>query len=131
MLPVISFYRSFLLSLVFFAGCLSGDSGLPKTGEVTGKVTVGGAPASKLTVTFESEGGQAAFGTTDENGLYELISVGGVKGAELGANTVRIETTLEAPAPAGYKDPIPPKFNSESTLKVTVEAGENTHNFDL
>ncbi|HBJ38011.1 MAG TPA: hypothetical protein DDZ51_25295 [Planctomycetaceae bacterium] len=120
-----------LASIVCVTGCFSSSTELPNTAKVNGTVTVAGSPARNLSITFESEGGQAAFGVTDDSGNYELTAAAGTKGAEIGVNTVRIETMLDAPAPAGYKDPIPAKYNKESTLKVTVEAGENTHNFDL
>lgn len=115
---------------VSLAGC-TGGSDLPKTGAVTGTVTLDGQPAAKCSVTFESDSGQVAFGQTDDAGRYELQFRDGVRGAVVGSNKVRIETTLEAPAPAGYKDPIPAKYNTQTTLQVNVQAGENTHNFDL
>lgn len=104
---------------------------LPPLGTVTGKVTLDGQPVTNATVTFQSTNGQSAYGNTDASGNYELKFRSGATGAEVGSNTVRIETILDAPPPVGYKDPIPAKYNSQTTLKVDVQAGENTHNFEL
>lgn len=123
-----------LIGLVFaltFVGCTNGPQDLPDLGTVTGTVTMDGEPLPNASVEFISASGQVASGTTDASGKYELAYVGGSKGAEIGENTVRITTVLDAPAPPGYKDPIPAKYNEASELKVTVEAGKNTHDFAL
>lgn len=112
-------------------GCGGGDTKLPPLGMVTGKVTLDGNPVTNATVNFESANGQIAFGNTDASGNYELKFRSGLKGAEVGMNTVRIETILDAPPPAGYKDPIPAKYNSQSTLQKSVQAGKNTYDFEL
>ena len=121
-----------LVLTMFVAGCSNAPSSdLPDLAPVTGTVTMGGEPLSGASVEFQSANGQAASGTTDANGKYELIYSGEAKGAEVGKNTVRITTVLDFPAPADYQDPIPAKYNQSSELEVTVEPGENTHDFDL
>ncbi len=120
-----------LALLAGVAGCSSSSSGLPDLATVSGTVTMGGKPLAKANVFFESAGGQGAAGTTDENGRYELYFKGGTKGAEIGVNKVRITTALDAPTPPDYKDPIPAKYNEASTLSVTVQPGENKHDFVL
>ena len=126
---LIPYLMTFLL-LPVTLGC-PGAAGLPDVGQVSGVVTVDGSPGENLTIEFESDKGQAAYGTTDASGYYELTSAGGKSGAQLGPNTVRISTTLDAPPPPNYSDPIAAKFNIDSELTVVVEAGKNTHNFDL
>ena len=121
-----------LASMVFVAGCspsASGDS--PDLAPVSGTVTMGGEPLSGASVVFESASGHASYGATDASGRYELTFKGDAKGAVVGANTVRITTVLDHPAPPDYQDPIPAKYNQSSELKVTVEAGANTHDFAL
>lgn len=112
-------------------GCSSGGKDLPNLGEVSGTVTLDDKPMSNVSVAFESESGQVAFGTTDDQGHYELKYRDGVMGAEVGPNTVRIETVMDAPPGPGYRDPIPAKYNRNTTLTVDVTEGENTHDFSL
>ena len=120
-----------LVLMVVFAGCASPEADLPDLATVTGTVTMDGEPLANASVEFISASGQVASGTTDGSGKYELAYVGGNMGAEIGENTVRITTALDAPAPPDYVDPIPAKYNQSSELKVTVEAGDNTHDFAL
>lgn len=112
-------------------GCSSQSADMPELAPVSGVVTLDGQPVTNASVTFESEKGQVAYGNTDAEGRYELSFRDGFKGAEVGKNTVRIETTLDAPAPPGYRDPIPAKYNQASELSVDVQSGENTHDFTL
>ncbi len=119
------------LLMVCVAGCSGPSADLPDLAPVSGTVTMGGEPLSGVAVVFESAKGQAAYGTTDQSGRYELNFKGDTKGAQVGENTVRITTPLDHPAPADYKDPIPEKYNTSSQLKVTVEPGPNTHDFTL
>ncbi len=119
-----------ILTCLLVCGC-GGKVDAPPLGTVTGKVTLDGQPVTNATVSFESANGQIAFGNTDQSGNYELRFRSGLKGAEVGMNKVRIETILDAPAPEGYKDPIPAKYNAQSTLQKSVQAGKNTHDFEL
>lgn len=131
MLKIGSLVITGLVLTVFVAGCGKPAADLPDLAPVTGTVTMNGEPLANASVEFISANGQVASGTTDAGGKYELVYVGGNKGAELGENTVRITTVLDAPAPPGYKDPIPAKYNESSELKVKVEPGTNTHDFAL
>jgi len=120
-----------LVLFAFVAGCSKSSVDSPDLATVSGTVTLDGKPLSKASVGFESASGHAAYGTTDENGRYELYFTGNTKGAEIGANTVRITTVLDFPTPPDYKDPIPAQYNESSELKVTVQPGANTHDFAL
>ncbi len=120
-----------LVLMLSIAGCSGSSGDVPDLATVSGTVTMGGEPLSGASVEFESASGQVASGTTDASGRYELAYSGDAKGAEVGENTVRITTVLDFPAPADYQDPIPAKYNESSELKVTVEPGENTHDFAL
>lgn len=72
----------------------------------------------------------------------------GVKGTVVGANTIYIRTGTPGPDPDAAetieqtddtnpgvetpkKETVPAKYNSKTTLKEDVKAGENTFNFDL
>ena len=120
----------FALTLMMFAvGC---DSG-PQMGTVTGTITLDGAPAPSLEVSFNpvtAGTGTTALAYTDASGNYKLTYPGGKTGAPVGEYKVSIspaETDGEAKAPAS----IPACYNTETTLTFTVAAGENTANFDL
>jgi len=130
---MIKFVKLALVCAVFsvsLGGCTA-PADTPDLSTVTGQVTLNGAPAANVTVTFQSANGQVAYGNTDADGKYELMFRNGAKGAEQGPNTVRIETVLDAPPVPGYKDPIPAKYNTASNLSVTVEPGGNSFDFEL
>ena len=138
----------FLMS--FLVGC-GGESG-PPLGAVTGKVTLYGKPYPKALITFAPDGGgPAATSTTDENGDYELWSMG-KKGAAVGNHLVTVVTIVEpvsnAPVAATssddpayaaqafggtaaykanseVKEKIPAKYNKSSELKKEVNSGSN------
>ncbi|RCS43239.1 carboxypeptidase regulatory-like domain-containing protein [Bremerella cremea] len=121
-----------LLSLLFLTGC-SASSGL---GDVTGVVTLDGAPLSQAIIFFKPEAeGATAFGRTDENGRYQLTYVGNRQGTLPGVNKVRITTRQETENEAGRivwtKEKVPAKYNEETTLIVDVKPGKSTHNFEL
>ncbi|MEX0794028.1 MAG: carboxypeptidase-like regulatory domain-containing protein [Pirellulaceae bacterium] len=113
------------------AGCTRAPSDLPELAPVSGTVTLDGAPVTNASVIFESANGTVTFGNTDASGKYELTYRDGYQGAEVGENTVKIETVLDNPPGAGYKDPIPAKYNRATELKVDVQKGQETHDFEL
>ncbi len=104
---------------------------LPALAPVVGKIMMDGKPLAGVLVSFESPSGVVAFGATDENGGYELVYRDPYTGAGLGENTVRIETSLDAPTPGGWRDPIPSIYNARSTLKANVVEGPNAFDFAL
>jgi len=118
-------------SAVMASGCQGRVAGTPDLAPVTGTITVDGQPADKANVSFEGPGNKVSFGNTDSTGRYEMNYIHQLKGAAIGANTVKITTRLEAPSPAGYVDPIPAKYNARTTLKADVKAGPNVINFEL
>lgn len=129
-----AFALLFVAPLVLAAGCGgSGASDQPDLGQVTGVIKMDGQPLSNVTITFSPEKGRPSIGKTDEAGNYELGYLGDTIGAVIGVHSVTISTPQEAPTPPGktYKDPIPKKYNTKSTLKEEVKTGENTIDFDL
>ncbi|MEX1232414.1 MAG: hypothetical protein WEB58_19365, partial [Planctomycetaceae bacterium] len=101
--------------------------------EVHGKVTMDGEPLSNVLVQFYSEaGGRPGTGVTDAEGNYELTYVDGAKGAKIGPNKVEISTVWpDGEPPPGEKDKIPSQYNTKSTLKKEVQAGDNQFDLDL
>ncbi len=109
-------------------GCSSGV----KLAQVTGKVTVDGAPVPNLQVLFEPQdkSSPSSIGFTQADGTYKLRCASGEDGAALGQHTVRV-TTIEMDDPSAAPLTIPEKYNSSSTLTQEVKAGDNTIDLPL
>lgn len=133
-----------LLVLLGVAGCGGGTDFTPTLAPVTGTITVDGAPAEGLTVTFEPQidnaanskdksiVGKSSVGTTDAAGKYELSYTGGGKGAIVGKHLVRVASVesqgADAP-PAKFK--IPATYNEQSGRVQEVKEGPNTFDLDI
>lgn len=121
------------LTLLVGGGC--SNSGLPPLGEVHGVVTLNGAPYPNAQVVFIPAEGRPSEGVTDSTGRFELTYLPQVKGAQLGDHTVMITTRYQAPENPGseppFVEPLPPKYNNQSTLTATVSAGVNQFDFAL
>lgn len=124
----ISFGLALLVAVALLTGC---DSG-PKMGKVSGTVTMDGQPAPSLEVSFEPKDatlGTTAIGYTKADGTYELHYPGNELGAPVGEYTVSIspaELDSETPPPA-----VPERYNAQTELSFTVEAGDNQADFPL
>ena len=116
----------FLLFAVL-AGCGQGDR--PPLGMVHGTVTLDGKPLAGARLTFEPvEPGRASTGITDDDGKYELIYIRDDRGAKVGGHLVRIS----APNPnSDGAELLPPRYNTQSTLKKEVKRGDNSIDFPL
>ena len=137
------------LFLVTLAGCAGSKPDLPEVVPVTGVVTLDGAPAAGVNVTFipvGSTAGGASYGATDAGGKYELKSNDGRPGAAVGEFKVVCSKWVmpdgsdyvgvpggPSPMEAGAKEKLSPKFSDENAtaLKATVPAGGGTVNFEL
>mgnify|MGYP006435934167 CR=1 FL=1 len=109
-------------------GC--GPSG-PPVGQVTGVVTVDGAPVEGVLVTFvpgSNDQGSSTDGYTDADGRYELQYAKDVMGAAPGVNTVQVtwppgvEATAKIPQDWGLK--------SQNTFDVK-EGEDNVHDIKI
>ena len=140
---------------IVVAGCSKTASveGVVKT---SGVVTWQGAPVAGASVTFYPDGasGQAAAGTTDAQGKYELTTLNARDGAKPGTYKVMI-SKMEAsgpgatmtqeeqtkyleqhgsPPPTEVKNALPQQYAEVTTtpLSATVKDGDkNEFNFDL
>jgi hypothetical protein len=136
------------LVCILSLGCGPGG---PALGTVTGTVTLDGEPVTNGLVTFSpSEGGRSSIGKTDSAGKYELIFADR-KGAMVGSHQVAVTTVQESSGSgeevssdsdayaqqamggsasdydnATVTEPIPAKYNSETTLTFDVASGSNT-----
>jgi hypothetical protein len=149
----------FCLALAMVAGC--GGSGAPKdrpaTHKVSGVVKFKGNPVVGANITFFcEEANRSAFGRTDDQGRYELMTFSSGDGAVAGKHLVtilqsgpsepppKIATTdspdyqppglnqsTDPPKPKGL---LPTKYGDAKTsgLMAIVDAkGPNKHDFDL
>jgi hypothetical protein len=108
------------------AGC--GDSGLPKTVPVKGKVTYRGRPVtSGLVMLTPSGSGHAATGSLAADGSFELTTFVKNDGAVPGSYQVAVQVFPEEGAGlpgaefGGKPPPIPLKFGSATTSGLTAE----------
>ncbi len=128
-------WRHCCVALVVFAGCLTvggcrtGAGDRPDLGEVTGVVTLDGAPLPDASVSFTQPGFRSSVGKTDSQGRYELIYIRDVKGAAVGTHVVKIKLFKQN---GGQADQLlPSRYNSKSELSREVKPGPNVFNFDL
>lgn len=125
--------------IVAMPGC--GNQGANQA-SVSGTVTLDGKPIEEGSIMLTPiEGTQGSVtGGTIKNGHYELT---GKAGAAIGWNRVEIRAVrktgkmIQKPfSPPGQTIPekveaIPPRYNSQSTLKVEIKSGDNTADFAL
>ena len=128
--------------LATLVGC--GDGG-PAMNPVSGKVTIGGAPAADVLVTFQPTDSsmQPASGRTGTDGTYTLTSgTQGKPGAMTGSYKVVLQQQASSAVddaayggggsssapPEGPESNIPEAYNSAETTpkQVDVTSGENT-----
>jgi hypothetical protein len=120
-------------ALLLVAGCGQGDWGY-----LEGTVLLNGQPVGPGTITFEPldqdrAGAIAGFG---EDGKYSVVSAGRKEGAKTGEYRVLIhggEGFGEESSGSRPKSPIPARYAQPGTsdLKVTIEPGKQTFDFNL
>jgi len=126
-------YRNELLlaccaCLLLLSGACNRNQG-PVLAPVSGTVTLDGKPLAGAGVVFKQEGARKSVAWTDEAGRYELTYFRDDKGAVIGEHKVIITT---ADSEAEIPESLPARYNQESTLKETVEAGkQNVIDFAL
>lgn len=125
-----------LLLCAFVLGC--GGSDGPELGYVTGTLKVNGEAIEGATITFSPQEGRHSVGYTDDSGYYKLQYTSDRNGALPGEHTVTITTYRDAQGGEGEGEAVearpemlPAEYNTESTLKKTVESGSQTIDFDL
>jgi hypothetical protein len=129
-------------ALIAAAGCGSGRK--LSYAPVEGKVTLGDAPLSGVTVTFypitaESEGLPFSTGITDDAGRYTLTSEDGKTGAVVGKCRVvvawppreRNDDRDQAPPPKPNRPMIPVPYTVASQTPLNVEVKEGGPPIDL
>ncbi|MEQ8638169.1 hypothetical protein [Gimesia maris] len=115
----------YFLFIVSLTACGGGGIAPPELGQVTGKVTLDGAPLTDASVTFMPEKVRASSSMTDSEGKYDLVYIRDEKGAAIGPHKVVVSKLVNE------KEVIPEKYNSETELTADVKPGANEFNFDL
>ncbi len=136
------------VALVLSTGCGGGASydGAERAA-VSGSVTLDGNPLPYGSILFLGQGEKRMSSGIIQNGSYAITEA---QGPNLGEYTVQISGSAEAPPDAvdsdeededeNAPDPdeadtgpeiVPAQYNSNSTLKATITAGENKHDFTM
>lgn len=138
----------FCAFLLVFSGCSS--SNIIDTEEVSGTVTLDGAPLEGASVAFSPKGDQGtpASAMTDSKGFYVLQTPLGKAqaGTSQGEYIVLIRKYTQKPTGQKQKDDrgneteltqpvntLPPEYAnpSKTPLSASVKPGEKTYNFEL
>lgn len=109
-----------------------------KVAPVSGVVTLDGQPLERASVFFQPEKGRPSFGVTDASGNYSLNYSRDLRGAEVGAATVKISTGTQAEEdegkvnkPGSIKGEKVPARYAKDPIKVNVERKANKIDFKL
>ncbi|WP_417378606.1 carboxypeptidase regulatory-like domain-containing protein [Gimesia sp.] len=127
-------YFAFLILTV--SGCGAEGEPIPDLAQVTGVVTMDGAPLSNAKIIFEPQQAtekarrRASSASTETDGSYTLEYNSDASGATLGSHKVMIIKMPDDPEDAGMQL-VPAKYNDKSELTAEVKEGDNSFNFDL
>jgi hypothetical protein len=115
-------------------GCSGAPSDQPELGLVSGRVTLDGAPLANVWVGFAPQDGRSSMGLTDQEGRYKLDYLFDTPGAKVGPHTVTITTPREDASGGevpNFRELLPARYNTETTLTADVKPGKNHFDFDL
>ena len=126
------FASSLVAASVVFTGC-SGDS---TRFAVEGEVTLDGEPAKTGAISFypvDNVGTPVGGGIQD--GQYSVQVPFGEKKVQVRVSKVigkqRLYDTADSPIKEVMTEALPPKYNSETELRLNVKPGENRQDYDL
>ncbi len=119
-------------ALTVLLGCGAGDN----MGDVTGTVTVDGAPAEKGSVTFiPADGKGQTAGCEIANGSYSARAPLGTVKVQIRVPKVtgkkKLYNTAESPVQDVLTEVLPAKYNDQTELTLDVKAGKNEKNWEL
>ena len=127
----------------FLAGC-GGGSTVPKLAPVSGTVSIDGAPAAGVTVSFNPTGSTkttGGMGVTGPDGKYELVHRSGEVGVEPGSYAVTFSRMMMKdgqPLPAGTSpievesvESIPAQFRDAATSSHKADVKPEGGTFDF
>jgi hypothetical protein len=123
---------SCLASYLAVVGCTS-DS---KHGTVSGTVTFDNQPLAKGTISFiPTDGGTASADAAIVDGKFSQVVPVGEKRVTISSPKVigqrKAYDTLDSPLVDQTEELLPPQYNRESKLNLTVKPGQQTSDYDL
>ncbi|QDV52990.1 hypothetical protein [Gimesia fumaroli] len=127
---------SLCTAVLFLTGCGKNDA-FERT-KVAGMVTLNGDPVKQGVITFIPTGKGATAGASIESGKFVIPE-------ETGPSPGEYRVEIDSSVPTGkqildtdgetmvdeFENGIPPRFNRQTELKVTLKTGNNQHLFDL
>jgi hypothetical protein len=121
--------------LLVLSGC-SGSTEGPERYAVSGEATLDGEALVSGSITFESaDGTTATDGGSIQDGNYNLQTTAGTKIVRLTAPKVtgerKLYDTPDSPMAQITEETIHPRYNTESTLTITVTPTDRTFDFPL
>ena len=127
--------RAFLLAVclapVVVAGCGGGT-----TGTVTGDVTLDGQPMKKGAIQFvPADGKSAEVGVDIVDGKFTAVVPFGDMQVKITSDKVtgsrKMYDTPDSPTVDDTKQVVLAKYNTATTLKITVKGGSQTERFEV
>ncbi len=121
------------LGCLMLLGC-SGMSDAPKLAKAKGVIKMNGKPLGNVGVTFFPSSGPPAFGNTDAQGQFVLMTIKPGDGAAVGAHRVALGKAEEGSSEKSAAAAIPAKYSfpDKSGLTAEVKEGEsNVFEFDI
>ena len=122
-----------LLSICVLAGCW-GMSDAPKLAKAKGVIKLNSKPLPNVGVTFFPTKGPPAYGNTNAEGEYILMTIRPRDGAAVGPHRVALGKAEEGSSEKGEAAMIPAKyaFPDKSGLTAEVKDGEDNYfEFDI
>jgi hypothetical protein len=125
-----------VILILSLTGCGGGGEPIPELAQVTGVVTMDGAPLDGAKIIFEPQQSadkarrRASSATTESDGSYTLQYNSDASGATPGSHKVLISKMPDDPEQAG-EQLIPAKYNNKTELTAEVKEGDNSFDFDL
>jgi len=127
------------LQLSCLAICFAAASGCStdtKNGTVAGNVTLDGQPLQTGLIRYVPADGQTASGDAQiTNGKYSTTTPIGEKRVSISSPKVvgkkKMYETADSPVVDIIQELLPPKYNAQSTLTLTVKPGKQEQPYDL
>lgn len=125
-----------VILILSLTGCGGGGEPIPELAQVTGVVTMDGAPLDGAKILFEPQQAsdkarrRASNATTQTDGSYTLEYNSDASGATPGTHKVMILKMPDNPDDAGTQL-VPAKYNDKTELTAEVKEGDNRFDFDL
>lgn len=136
----LSLFSYLLVSVLLAQGC-SGDPNVRPAVEISGSVTLDGAPLQQASIQFtSSKSGESAYANLDENGNYTVsfpqADVGSAYEVTISPPVVEEENAMALAEKPQEKSTmkIPAKYTKRTTSGLIAqvnEPGENKANFEL